>query len=100
MTDRRSSHHHHSRHSRQTFEEKYRVLEDELKRKNDSLRYSIFHLNIFYSFMNYDKIIRNESIDQHNLSHSSYMTNDQSVKVIFFFFLYLVFLFYVEVCSS
>jgi hypothetical protein len=34
MTDRRSSHHHHTR---QTFEEKYRTLENELKRKNDTI---------------------------------------------------------------
>jgi hypothetical protein len=47
MTDRRSSshhRHHHHHHSRQTFEEKYRSLENELRRKNDpndSLRYTI-----------------------------------------------------------
>jgi hypothetical protein len=43
MSDRRSSHHHHH-HTRQTFEDKYRILENELKRKNDtidSLRYVI-----------------------------------------------------------
>ena len=50
MSDRHTSHHHHNhnhhrhRHSRQTFEEKYRILDNELKRKNDtidSLRYLI-----------------------------------------------------------
>lgn len=36
MSDRRSSHHHHH-HQRQSFEEKYRTLENELKRKNQAI---------------------------------------------------------------
>ncbi len=60
MSDRRSSHHHHIRHS---FEEKYRALENELKRKNETL-----------------DSLRNDYIDtsqhQNDLSRSSI---DQSV---------------------
>jgi hypothetical protein len=66
MSERRSSHHHHNHHllqTRQSFEEKYRVLENELKRKNDTI-----------------DTLRNELIDtsqhQNDLSRSSI---DQSV---------------------
>lgn len=63
MNDRRSSHHHHTR---QTFEEKYRALENELKRKNDTI-----------------ESLRNEFNDtshhQNDLSRSSI---DQSVGVL------------------
>lgn len=53
MSDRRSFHHHHHRHhhQRQSFEEKYRVLENELKRKNDtmdSLRYETNQETLFH----------------------------------------------------
>jgi hypothetical protein len=62
MSDRRSSNHHHR--TRQTFEEKYRALENELKRKNDTIN-----------------SLKTEFIDtsyhQNDLSHSSI---DQSVK--------------------
>ncbi|CAF0879357.1 unnamed protein product [Rotaria sp. Silwood1] len=66
MSDRRSSHHHHHHHHhpRQTFEEKYRVLENELKRKNDTI-----------------DSLRNESIDtshQNDLSRSSCAPVEQS----------------------
>jgi hypothetical protein len=61
MSDRRSSNHHRTR---QTFEEKYRALENELKRKNDTIN-----------------SLKTEFIDtsyhQNDLSHSSI---DQSVK--------------------
>jgi hypothetical protein len=61
MSDRRSSHHHH--HIRHSFEEKYRALENELKRKNETL-----------------DSLRNDYIDtsqhQNDLSRSSI---DQSV---------------------
>lgn len=61
MNDRRSSHHHH----RQTFEEKYRTLENELKKKNQTI-----------------ELLRNEFNDtsqqqQHDLSRSSF---EQSVS--------------------
>jgi hypothetical protein len=63
MSDRRSSHH---RHPRTTFEEKFRALENELKRKNDTV-----------------DSLKNELIDtsfhQNDLSRSSL---DQSVKII------------------
>lgn len=61
MSDRRSSHY---RHGRQTFEEKYRALENELKRKNDTI-----------------DSLKNDFIDtsyqQNDISRSSI---DQSVK--------------------
>ncbi|CAF0993242.1 unnamed protein product [Rotaria sordida] len=67
MSDRRSSHHHHHHHHhpRQTFEEKYRVLDDELKRKNNTI-----------------DSLRNESIDtshQNDLSRSSGVLAEQSL---------------------
>jgi hypothetical protein len=62
MSDRRSYHHHHN--TRQTFEEKYRTLENELKRKNETI-----------------DSLRNEYADtsqhQHDLSRSFI---DQSVR--------------------
>jgi hypothetical protein len=62
MTDRRSSNHYRTK---QTFEEKYRALENELKRKNDTI-----------------DSLKTEFIDtsyhQNDLSHSSIV--DQSVK--------------------
>ncbi len=61
MSDRRSSHHHH--HPRQSFEDKYRALENEIKRKNETI-----------------DTLRNELIDtsqhQSDISRSSM---DQSV---------------------
>ena len=60
MSDRRSSHHHHPR---QSFEDKYRALENEIKRKNETI-----------------DTLRNELIDtsqhQSDISRSSM---DQSV---------------------
>ena len=37
MNDRHSCHHHHRQHARQTFEDRCQTLEDELKRKNDTI---------------------------------------------------------------
>ncbi|CAF3086689.1 unnamed protein product [Rotaria socialis] len=66
MSERRSSHHHHHHHHRprQTFDEKYRVIENELKRKNDTI-----------------DSLRNDTIDishQNDLSHSSCTPVDSS----------------------
>lgn len=69
MNDRRSSHHHHH-HQRQTFEEKYRTLENELKKKNQTI-----------------ELLRNEyndtsQVQPHDLSRSSF---EQSVQIIFIY---------------
>ncbi|CAF3801044.1 unnamed protein product [Rotaria magnacalcarata] len=66
MSERRSSHHHHHHHHRprQTFDEKYRVIENELKRKNDTI-----------------DSLRNDTIDishPNDLSHSSCTPVDSS----------------------
>ena len=75
MNDRRSSHHH-----RQTFEEKYRTLENELKKKNQTI-----------------DLLRNEFNDtsqqQHDLSRSSF---EQSVSQILFILSLLSFIQFVR----
>jgi hypothetical protein len=49
MSDRRSCHHHQRQHVRQVFDDRCRALDDELKRKTDtidSLRYGIYQLEL------------------------------------------------------
>jgi len=66
MSDRRSFQHHHQHHhhTRPTFEEKYRALENELKRKNDTI-----------------DSLRNDFLDtSHHPNDLSRSSMDQSVK--------------------
>lgn len=85
MSDRRSSHHHHHHHHppRQSFEDKYRLLENELKRKNDAIDSLRYARQCKYSPIIYYLSIRNETIDtsnQNDLSRSSCNPAEQSVR--------------------